>query len=163
MRTDPPHSPPTPTPWTNRRTDDRTPDADALIGGHQRGEKRRDAHDHKGRNQRRLAADAIAVMPEDRGTDRPRDESNGVNRECLKRAGQGVRFRKEQLGEYESGYNAIEKKIVPLDGGANGRGNHGSPELALVFGLRKRRQSNIDRGHGSCSVSCMLLISSRQF
>jgi hypothetical protein len=44
-------------------------------------------------------------MPEDRGTDRPRRESNGVNRECLEGAGERIRFRKEQLGENESGYN----------------------------------------------------------
>jgi hypothetical protein len=103
----------------------------------------------KGRNQRRLAADAVAVMPKDRGADRPRRESNGVNRECLEGAGERVRFRKEQLGENKSGYDAVEEEIIPFDGRTDGRGNHGSPELPLVFGLRQRRQSNIDRGHAS--------------
>jgi hypothetical protein len=87
-------------------------------------------------------------MPEDRGAGRPRDESNGVNRECLEGAGQRIRFRKEQLGEYEPGYDAIEEEIIPFDRRTDGRGNDGSPELPLVLGLRKRRESNIDRGHG---------------
>src|ERR1700722_6038011 len=66
--------------------DDGTPDADLVIGG--------DEADRRGGNpgyqqrgyERPLATDAVAIVAEDRGTDRPGDESHSVDRKRLQHA-----------------------------------------------------------------------------
>jgi hypothetical protein len=68
-----------------------------------------EAHEQQRRDQRRLAADAVAVVAEDRSAHRPRDEA------------------------HEAGDGAVEKKIVPLDGDADGRGDDGAAQLRLMF------------------------------
>ena len=70
--------------------DDRPPDSDGLIG--------RDDADRRGgkpgqqqcRYQRRLAADAVSKVAEDRGADRPGDESDRVDRKRFQHANQGI-------------------------------------------------------------------------
>jgi hypothetical protein len=77
----------------NKAKDDHqdcAPDADLLIGGDASNKKRRQTGQQQGRDQRSLAADAIAVMPKDRRTDRTRDKADRENSERLQRAGQGV-------------------------------------------------------------------------
>jgi len=59
-----------------------------------------------------------------------------------------VRVREEQLGEDEAGDGAVEKEIVPLDGGADGGRDNGAAELHLMFGRRKLKGGDIGRDHG---------------
>ena len=66
--------------------EDGSPHADALVGGDERDEKCGDAHQQQRRNQRRLAAEAIAVVPENRRADRPGHEPDGIHAERLERA-----------------------------------------------------------------------------
>ena len=82
-----------------QRQQDRAPDADAVIGRHQRDQKRGDAHQHQRGDQRRLAAEAIALVAEDRRADRPRGKAHGVDREGLQRADQRIGAREIQPGE----------------------------------------------------------------
>ena len=76
-------------------------------------------------------------MAEDRRAYRPRDEAHGIDGKGLERADPGVRVREEQFGEDEAGDGAVEKEIVPLDGGADGGRNHGAAELHLMLGCGK--------------------------
>jgi hypothetical protein len=131
--------------------DDRPPDADLLIGRHQRHRESGQAHEQQRRDQRRLSTDAIAVMAEDRRTYRPRDEAHGIDGKGLERSDPGVRVREEQLGEDKAGDGAVEKEIVPLDGGANGGRDNGAAELHLMFGRRKLKGGDIGRNHGHFS------------
>jgi hypothetical protein len=74
-------------------------------------------------------------MPEDRSTNRPRDESDGVNRECLEGAGQGDPIAERTAWRKRARLQHYREKIIPFDSGADSRGNDGPPELPLVFGL----------------------------
>ena len=113
---------------------DRTPDSDLVVGRNERDREGRDAHQQQGRDQRRLAADAIAVVAEDRGADRPRDEPDRVDAERLQRADQRIGVREVQLGEDQAGDGAVEEEVVPLDGGADGARDDRAPELYAVVG-----------------------------
>jgi hypothetical protein len=67
------------------RQDDRTPDADRLVGRYECNKEGRYAHAQKRGDERRLAAYAIAVMAENRGTDRSSDEADEIGAECRER------------------------------------------------------------------------------
>jgi hypothetical protein len=67
------------------RQDDRTPDADRLIGRYQCDKKGRNAHAQNRGDERRFAADAIAVMAENHGADRSSDEADEIGAECGER------------------------------------------------------------------------------
>jgi hypothetical protein len=65
--------------------DDAAPNADRIVRGHEGDQESRDAHEHEGRDQRRLAANTVAVVAEDRSTHRPRceaDEVGAKSQEC---------------------------------------------------------------------------------
>ena len=95
ISTDPLHSPPTLRPWTNRsdRQQHRAPDADRRVGRHEADADGGDAHHHHRDDEQRLAADAIAVVAEDRRAHRPRDEADEIGRERQQRADEGIRLR----------------------------------------------------------------------
>ncbi len=148
--TEPPHSPPTPMPWSVRSTVrmNRAPDADRIVAGHEGDEERRDAHQHQGRDQRRFAPDPVAVMAEDGGADGARDEADEIDAEGVERRGQRLLVREEELAEHQAGHGAVEEEIVPLDGRADGGGDDGAAQLARVLLGRKRRDGAGDGGHG---------------
>ena len=63
----------------------RTPDADRLVGGYKGDQERRDPHAQECRNQCRFTPDTIAVMPEYRRADRTPDEPDEIStksRQC---------------------------------------------------------------------------------
>src|ERR1700746_1574927 len=95
--------------------DDGAPDAGLLIGWDEADGKGREAGQQKGRDQRSLAADAIAVVTEDRRSDWAGDEADAVDGECLQLADQGIGFRKKELAEDEAGHRAVKQEIVPFD------------------------------------------------
>src|SRR5579883_2604790 len=126
---------------------DRAPDADRLVGRHAADQKSRQAGQQQRRNQRRLAADAVAVMAEDRSPDRPRGEADGKYGEGLQRADQRLGGRKIQFCKDESGQLAVDEKIVPLDRRSDRTGDHRAAQLAAVLGIGKRNGGNLGRGH----------------
>src|SRR5437764_6909109 len=123
--TEPPHSPPTPTPWMKRITVRMTapPDPDRLIGGDEANRRSGKPGQEQRGDQRRLAADAVAKVAEDRGADRPGDETHCVNGERLQHADQRIGLGKKQLAKDEAGHRAVEQEVVPFDGGAYGAGD----------------------------------------
>ncbi len=79
------------------RQDDRAPDADPVVSRHKRDQERADAHAQQRGDERRLAADAIAVMAENRRTDRPPDEADEIGAEGKQCAGERFSLGKNSL------------------------------------------------------------------
>src|SRR5208337_3276365 len=92
-------------------------------------------------DQRRLAADAVAVMAEDRRTDRPPDEADEICREGQERGGGRIRVREIELAEDQSGGGTVEEEVVPLDGGADRGGDDRLAQFSAVVGRGKRAGS----------------------
>src|SRR5712664_643352 len=110
------------------RQDNRAPDTDRLVGWHETDREGGEARDQQGRDQRRLAADAVTEVSEYCRADRTGDKPDRVNGKGLENAGEGIRMRKEQLAEDQAGHDAVKEEVVPLDGGADRAGDDGAPQ-----------------------------------
>ena len=88
----PPHSPPSPRPWPNRHSASSSGAATPIgwIGRQRADRHRRDAHRQQRRDQRRLAADAVAEVPEQRRADRAGQEGDGEGGERGQRRGRRI-------------------------------------------------------------------------
>ncbi len=113
--------------------DDRAPDADRLIARDEGDDEGGDAHQHEGRDQRRLAADAVAIVAEDRRTDRPRGKAGAIDEERVQRSDQRIGVREEQFREDQTGSRAVEEEIIPLDCRADRTCDHRPTQLGAVF------------------------------
>src|SRR6185437_4680969 len=80
-----------------------------------------------------LAADAVAVMAENGGADGPAEKADKIGPERQQGGGESIRLGKEELAEHQTRGGAVEKKIVPLDGRADG----GSDNRLAEFRFRK--------------------------
>ena len=134
--------------------DDGAPDADGVVARHQGDQERRDAHQQKRRDQRRLAADAVAVMAEDCRADRAADKADEVGAECRERPGQRVGVGKKELWKHQSGGGAVDEEVIPLDGRADRRGNHGLAQLRAVLGVRKSAGEGVGGRHVYPNQAC---------
>ena len=87
--TEPPHSPPPPTPWMKRKATSATAPQNATlrVGWYAADKKSRQAGQEERRDQRRFAADTVAVMAEDRSTDRSGSKADCKDRERLQSPG----------------------------------------------------------------------------
>ena len=133
---------------TQNRQDDRAPDSDRLVGRHERDEEGRDAHAQKRGDERRLAADAVPVMAEDRGADGTSDKTDEIGAERRERAGQRIFVGKVELAEDQPGGGAVDEEVIPFDGGADGGRDDGPAQLPAVLGVGHRRVYDC-RGHFS--------------
>src|SRR5579883_3548403 len=86
-------------------------------------------------------------MAEDEGADRARDEAHEIDAEGAERRCERRLVRKEELAEDEPGHRAVEEKIIPLDGGADGGGDDGATKLARVLVGAKSGRYVRERGH----------------
>src|SRR6266550_2434089 len=113
------------------------PDANRRIGRDEADEEGGDAHQQQRGDQCRLAADAVAVVAEDRRPDRPGNKPDGVNHKDVEGRNGGIGFGEEQVGKDESGSGGIEKEVIPLDRRSDRARDNGSPELLpFVSGSR---------------------------
>jgi hypothetical protein len=119
------------------RQDDGAPDPDRLVGGYEGDQKGRNAHAQQGGDQRRLAADPIAVMAEDRSADRTADEADEIGSERRQRCGKRILVREVKLAENQAGGGAVNEEVIPFDGGADGRGDDSLAQLLAVIGRRQ--------------------------
>ncbi len=135
--TEPPHSPPTPMPWIARSTVKSTAPQMPIesIGRHEGDGEGRQPHAQQRRDQRRLAADAIAVMAENRGADRPAGKADEIGAEREQRRRQRILIGKVELAEHQAGRGAVEKEVVPLDRRADRRCDDGLAQLRAMFGF----------------------------
>jgi len=99
------------------------------------------------RREQEVAILAIAIVAEDRGTDRPGNEPHRVDGECLQHADQGIGVREEELAEDETGHRAVEQEIVLFDGRADRTGNDGASQLCVMIGLGQRANGGVDHCH----------------
>src|SRR5262249_20125922 len=91
-------------------------------------------------DQRRLAADAVPVMPENRSPDRAGGKANEIRTVGEKGGRQRILVGEEELAEDETGCGAVEEKVVPLDRGADRRGDDRPAQLRAVLGFRQRHR-----------------------
>ena len=136
--------------------DDGAPDADLVVGRDEADGEGCQAGQQKGRDQRLLAADAIAVVAEDHRSDRAGDETDAVDGECFQHAHQRIGFRKEELAEDEGRRRAVEQEIVPFDGRAHRAGDNGATQLRAVIGFGQRMGCNADRRHSMTPGAALL-------
>jgi len=115
------------------REDHRAPDADFRIGRHECDEEGCDAHAHKRGDECRLAADAIAVVTEDRGTDRAPDKADEIGAKGRERRRQSIFVGKVELTKNKPRSRAVKEEVVPLDCGADGRCDHRLAQLRAVI------------------------------
>ena len=101
---------------------DRRPDADLVVGRQQADERGADAHDDQGQQEHLLAPDAVAVVAEDQAADRSGEEPDGEGGEGRELRGRSVQAVEVELVEDHRGGRAVEEEVVPLDRGADGRG-----------------------------------------
>ncbi|MGX0963617.1 hypothetical protein AB7M63_004066 [Bradyrhizobium japonicum] len=94
-------------------------DADLLIGRKQADQEGADAHHHDRDREHRLAANPVAVMTEDRGTEWPRQESDRVGAEGRDGGERGIAGGEEDLVEHQRGRGAVDEEVVPFDRGAD--------------------------------------------
>ena len=78
-------------------------------------------------------------MAENGGAERARDKADRIDRERFEHADQRIGFREEQLAENEPGDDAVEEKVVPFDGGADGARDDGAAQLTAMRSLRATR------------------------
>jgi hypothetical protein len=109
-------------------------DADRLVGRHKGDQECRDPHAQQGGDQCRLAADAVAVMAEDRCADRAADKADEVGAERRQGSGQRIFIGEVELPEDQSGRGAVDEEIVPLDRRADRRGDDRLAQLRTVVG-----------------------------
>jgi hypothetical protein len=102
------------------RQDNRAPDADRRIGRHECDEEGRDAHAQQRGDEGRFAADPITVVTKYRSPDRASNEADEIGAKGRQRRRQRIFVGKVELAENKPGRSAIEEKVVPLDGGADG-------------------------------------------
>jgi hypothetical protein len=105
------------------------PHADLVVARDEAHGKRRQTGQQQGSDQCRLAPDPIAVMAEDRRTDRTRDKADRVDAERLQGSDQRVGFREVQFAKNQCGHLPIEQKIVRLDYRTDRAGDHGAAQL----------------------------------
>jgi len=101
------------------REEQRRGDADRAVGGQRPDGDRRHAHRHERGDQRRLTADPIAEVAEERGADRSRQEGDRKGRERGERRGCRIRLRKKQAGKDEHRCRGVDVEVEELDGGAD--------------------------------------------
>ncbi len=115
------------------RQDDCAPDADRRVARDEGDEECGDAHHHQRGDEGRLAADAVAIMAEDRGADRPTDEADEVGAERCERAGQRIFVGEEELREDQPGGGAVDEEVVPFDRRADSGGDHRLAQFGAVL------------------------------
>ncbi len=74
------------------------------VGRNETDGSRGEAGHQQGRDQGRLATDAVAPMAEDRRPDRPPDKADEENGERLEHADQRVGLREEERAEHQRGH-----------------------------------------------------------
>src|ERR1700678_3095988 len=77
--------------------------------------------------------------PENGGDDRPAEKADEIRPERQQGGGEGVGLWEEQLAEHETCGGAVEEKIIPFDGGADGGGDDGPTQLSIRDGVRLAR------------------------
>ena len=143
---------------------ERRPPARLRIGRQERDQRRRQPHRQQAGDQRRLAPDPVAEMPEDRRAHRPREERDRQRGEARQSAATpGASLGEEQLAEHQARRGRVDVEVVELDRRADeareqdagvGIAHHASLAASRGrrngLGRRRRfRTGNISRGQAT--------------
>ena len=101
------------------RKHERRGDADGLVGRQRPNQHRRDAHGEQRRDERRLAADAVAEVAKERRADRTGHECDREGRERGEGGRSGIGRREEQPRKDEDGGGRVNVEVEELDGRAD--------------------------------------------
>ncbi len=84
-----------------------------------------------------LRADAVAIVTEDRRTERTREEADRIGTEGCDGCERRIAGSEEHLVEHQRGCRAVDQEVVPLDGGAD---HTGPDDLAhgRIVGILRR-------------------------
>src|SRR6516164_7388933 len=137
------------------RQEDRAPDADTRVGRHKSDKESRNAHAQEGSDQRRLSADTVPVVTEDRGPDGTADETNEICAESSHCCCVRIFVRKIELAEDQACRCTVKEEVVPLDRSADGRGDNGFAQLRVVIRFRQVCLCNDGSHYGP--LSCPLI------
>jgi hypothetical protein len=100
--------------------------ADGPRIGQQSDRQRRPTHQHQREKQHRLAADAIAKMPQDNGADRACDIADAEAEQGQQRAGRRIDIGEEYAWKYQRGRGAVDEEIIVFEHAAE-KADHRSP------------------------------------
>ena len=129
--------------------------ADAGIGRQQPHCKGGQAHDQHGHQKGVLAPDHVTQPPEQYGPQRAHQKTGG-ERQQREQKGRARVERAEKLARNDGRQGTVEVKVVPLEHGAQRRGND-HPRL-----LGRHRPVGSRGGHGLSPIACKLLCGSLQ-
>jgi hypothetical protein len=107
-------------------------DADLLIGRQQTDQESAEPHDDDRHGEHRLAADLVAEMAEDRGTQRPGQEADGIGAEGGNGRQRRITGGEKHLVEHQRGRGTVDQEVVPLDGGTDHARPHDTPQTCGV-------------------------------
>ena len=102
---------------------DRTDDPGLGVAGQQSDRDRRAAHQQHGGQKRALAAFAVADPPEHQRAQGPKQEAGPEQRQGRRKSRRLGQAGEEGLGD-DPGETSEDKEVVPLKGGAGGRGRN---------------------------------------
>ena len=148
--TEPPHSPPTPIPWISRKSqNDRTPDADS---------RRRPARVRPEAVAMPVISKvtiSVALRPIGRRNGRMSPPRSAVQTNPIKKTPNafsvsinGVRKpAKNTFPNTSPVIVPVDQKIVPLDRGADGAGDHRAAQMSRGVGFRHLAEGRVCRGH----------------
>ncbi|MCY1539084.1 hypothetical protein D9M68_746530 [compost metagenome] len=134
--------------------DDRRRNADDCVAGQQAHHGGGDAHDHDGDEEGVLAPDHVAQPAEHYGAEGAYGEARGEG-EQGEDEGSGLVDAGEEVLRDDRGEGAVEVEVIPLEHGAQGRGED---DLALLPGYpavgRAARGCIVDCSHESSPSCC---------
>ncbi len=105
-----------------RDEQDRRRDSNLCIGRQQTDRESAETHHHDRNREHRLAADAVAIVTEDRRTERTREEADRIGTEGCDSCECRIAGSEEHLVEHQRGCRAVDQEVIPLDGGADHTG-----------------------------------------
>src|ERR1700676_3505306 len=132
---------------TDQRQKHGAPYADAVVIWHEAHTERGDAGQQQGHDQRRLAANTVAIMAEYGRPNRSPDEADKKHSKRLENADQWRRLRKIEFTEYQASNGAVQQEVIPLDCGTHRAGHQGTTQLAFMFGVGKAIDRSGERSH----------------
>jgi len=117
-------------------------EADGAVGGQSADGDSGEAHGGEGEDQGGLAADAVAEVAEERGSDGSCQKGDAKGCQGGERGGGGIGRRKEEAGKDQHGGGGVDVEVEELDGGADEAG-----EEDLVWGIDGLRRGDVTCAH----------------
>src|SRR5690606_15771142 len=123
----------------------RGPVPDRVIGRHQADQNRRYAHQVQRHDEHGLSSYPVTEVTENHAAERAGKEADRIGRKRRQRARNRVKGGEENLIKNQRSGSAVEKEVVPLDGGTDQAGQPSRDMLLPGLPLGSRQWSSLDR------------------